>query len=146
MPPFRQAARVSPPLGVRAFPIVKQFRTPDELLAFDDVRLEVISVGGSAVAKASYVPGFRWSRSGTTSPWSARSAGRYAGLVLAGQAALRTAEGGEIELSSGDLFEVPLAAGYDLWVVGDHPCEILYLSGVEDLIAETRHRLQASMA
>ncbi len=141
MPPFRQVARVSPPTGVRAIPVVKRFRAPDELLAFDDGRLEVIGLGGTAVAKASYVPGWRWSRSGTIPAWAPRG-GLHAGLVLTGRAALRTGDGSEIELSSGDLFEAPLDAGYDLWVVGDRPCEILYLSGVDDLIAELRQRLQ----
>lgn len=146
MAPFRQAARVSPPAGVRVFPVIKRFRAPDELLAFDDGRLEVISIDGAPVAKASYVPGWRWSRSGVTPRWPGRSTGPLAGLVLSGQATLRASGGGETDLTTGDLFEAPLAAGYDLWVVGDHPCEILYLSGVEDLIAELRHRLQASPA
>jgi hypothetical protein len=41
-----------------------------------------------------------------------------------------------VDLAAGDFFHTVVANGHDEWVVGQRPCEILYLSGVEGLIKQ----------
>jgi hypothetical protein len=60
------------------------------------------------------------------------------GVVLSGQARVHSLEGSEVDLNPGDFFHTVIAKGHDEWVVGQRPCEILYLIGVEALIRQLR--------
>ncbi len=113
---------------------VKRFEHPDHTLAFEHGRLEAITVGGKVIGKGSYGPGWRWSR---VSP--GRGLPAHAGVVLSGRAKACHSEGHETDLLPGDFFHLTTAT--DVSVVGYRPCEILYVSGVEDLIHEL-HRQQ----
>ena len=125
----RSTARQSPRAAWDGAVVVKRFDTPERVLVFDQGRLELITVGGRAIGKGSYAPGWRWSRcaAGATS-----SRDTHMGVVLSGRVKLQLQDGSEIDLTPGDFFHV--AAEFDEWVVGYRPCEILYLSGVETLI------------
>ena len=117
---------------------VKRFDRPEHLLVFDSGRLEVITVGGQAIGKGSYAPGWRWSRCATSSASMRGGLAETVGVVLSGQARVRLREGDEVDLNPGDFFHTVIAHGHDEWVVGQRPCEILYLSGVETLIRQLR--------
>lgn len=120
--------------------IVKRFDNPERVLVLDKGRLEVITVGGKAIGKGSYAPGWRWSRC-VTVPASAR--GRpleQVGVVLTGRSKVLLPDEGEIDLTPGAFFHI--SGEYDQWVVGYRPCEILYVSGVEDLVRQV-HRGEA---
>lgn len=113
--------------------IVKRFDSPERVLAFEHGRLEVITVGGKAIGKGSYAPGWRWSRGAGAS----RTRGgppEHVGVVLSGRIKVRLHEGEEIDLAPGDFFH--LSDEEDEWVVGYRACEVLYLSGVEALIKQ----------
>ena len=134
MGPERQTAHPSGPTAADATSIVKRFDNPEKVLMFDQGRLELITVGGRAIGKGSYSPGWRWSRC-ATAPAPARSElPEHVGVVLTGRAKVLMREGSEIELLPGDFFHI--TAEEDEWVVGYRPCEILYLSGVEAMIKE----------
>ena len=137
----RQAVHASEERGLHASALVKRFRVPDQLLAFDDGRLDVITIGDEVVAKGSFAPGWRWSRCATAPFSRGGSSGTHAGLVLSGRAGLRTEEGNEVELADGDLFHTSFAAPFDLWTIGNRPCEILYVGGVDALIRRLRGRV-----
>lgn len=134
----RQTGRASNPSAETLALIVKRFDRPEQLLVFDSGRLEVITVGGRAIGKGSYAPGWRWSRCATqTAPLSGGLA-EPVGVVLSGQARFAAPDGEEVDLHPGDLFQTPTTTTWDEWVVGQRPCEILYLSGVEALIRRLR--------
>jgi len=116
---------------------IKRFDRPEHLLVFDSGRLEVITVGGKTIGKGSYAPGWRWSH--CTAPSAAARGGpaETVGVVLSGQARVQS-QGNEVDLNPGDFFHTVIASGHDEWVVGQRPCEILYLSGVEALIRQLR--------
>ncbi len=133
----RQAAHVSGRAAAYATSIVKRFDAPEKALVFEKGRLEVITVGGRAIGKGSYLPGWKWSNC-VASPVPSRSElPEHVGMVLTGRARILLHDGSEIELNSGDFFHI--FAEDDEWVVGYRPCEILYLSGVEELIRQV-HR------
>lgn len=115
---------------------IKRFDRPEQLLVFDSGRLEVITVGGKAIGKGSYAPGWRWSRCSATSAAARRGPAETVGVVLSGQAHVQSHGGNEVDLNPGDFFHTVIAHGHDEWVVGQRPCEILYLSGVEALIRQ----------
>jgi hypothetical protein len=117
---------------------IKRFERPEHLLVFDSGRLEVITVGGQAIGKGSYAPGWRWSRCATSTASMRGGLSETVGVVLSGQARVKLREGDEVDLHPGDFFHTVIASGHDEWVVGQRPCEILYLSGVEALIRQLR--------
>jgi len=119
----------------------RRFHVPDQLLAFDDGRLEIIAIGGGLVAKGSYAPGWRWSRCAAPQLIGTRNAPAHAGLLLSGRAGLRAEAGRSLELQPGDLFQAALTPEFDLWVVGSKPAEVLYLSGVDALVRRLRGRV-----
>ena len=114
--------------------IVKRFDNPEKVLVFDQGRLELITVGGRAIGKGSYSPGWRWSRCAAAPTPVRGGLPEHVGVVLTGRAKVLIHEGTEIDLYPGDFFHI--TAEDDEWVVGYRPCEILYLSGVEALIKE----------
>jgi len=133
----RQAAHVSDRAASDTTSVVKRFDTPEKALVFEKGRLEVITVGGRAIGKGSYLPGWRWSHC-VTAPAAARSElPEQVGVVLTGRAKVLLHDGREIELNPGDFFHI--TAEDDEWVIGYRPCEILYLSGVEAMIRQV-HR------
>ena len=133
----RQAAHVSGRAAADITSIVKRFDAPERALVFEKGRLEVITVGGWAIGKGSYLPGWRWSHCVTALAPARNELPEQVGVVLTGRAKVLLHDGREIELNPGDFFHI--TAEDDEWVVGYRPCEILYLSGVEELIRQV-HR------
>jgi cupin domain len=119
-------------------PVVKRFDRPERLFVFDSGRLEVITVGGQAIGKGSYAPGWRWSRCTAPSLVARGPAPEHVGVVLSGHARVVSPDGAEVDLNPGDFFHAAITTEHDEWVVGQRPCEILYLSGVETLIRQLR--------
>lgn len=109
--------------------IVKRFENPERVLTFERGRLELITVGGSAIGKGSYAPGWRWSTGVTRI-----GVPDHLGVVLSGRVKVRNPGGAETDLVPGDFFSI--SGEEDLWVVGYRTCEILYLSGVEALVQQ----------
>jgi Cupin domain len=118
--------------------VVKRFDRPERLIVFDSGRLEVVTVGGQAVAKGSYAPGWRWSRCAAPQPVGRGPVPEPVGVVLSGHARVVGGDGATVDLNPGDLFHAPVTIEHDEWVVGPRPCEILYLHGVETLIRQLR--------
>jgi len=114
--------------------VIKRFDAPEQVLTFENGRLEVIAVGGRYIGKGSYGAGWRWSvATRSTSPGDRPI--DHVGVVLSGRAKLNSG-GTEFDLTPGDFFHV--TGELDLRVVGARPCEILYISGVEGLLTWLR--------
>lgn len=133
---FSRQSRASGPAAPDVAAIVKRFDRPEQLLVFDSGRLEVITVGGKAIGKGSYAPGWRWSRCARTAAAAWSRPTEQVGVVLSGHARVALHAGNEVDLTVGDFFHTVLTTEHDEWVVGQRPCEILYLSGVEALIRQ----------
>jgi quercetin dioxygenase-like cupin family protein len=110
--------------------ILKRFDLPDEVRRFDKGKFEIVRLAGVTVGKATYEPGWKWSKhvqpvSGTHSCQI-----EHVGLVLAGRAKVLMDDGTELDLTPGDLFHV--APGHDSWVVGDEPYVSLHFLGADE--------------
>ena len=128
----RQLVSSSPRAESETASIVKRFDAPEKVLLLDKGRLELITVGGRAIGKGSYSPGWRWSHAFTASTRPTDGPPEHVGVVLSGRAKVLLAGGREVDITPGDFFHI--ASEYDSWVVGYRPCEVLYLSGVEALV------------
>jgi hypothetical protein len=114
---------------------IRRFDTPDQVLAFDKGRLEVITVGRLPIGKGSYLPGWKLSQVSTVpGRVGDREGGPYVAVLLSGRAKILTDGERESDLTPGDFFCG--TRGHDFWVVGYRPCEILYLAGLEALASQ----------
>ncbi len=113
--------------------------TPVHVLAFERGRVEVMTVGGRAIGRGRYAPGWHWSHHAADGPAQLGTGPRdQVGVVVSGRARVRLPAGELIDLTPGDFFHI--TAEEDAWVVGYRPLTILYLSGVEELVREVRRR------
>jgi quercetin dioxygenase-like cupin family protein len=103
--------------------------SPDETRSFKDGKgkLELINLESGPVGRATFEPGWQWSKhvkpiAGTESCQVA-----HAGYVLSGRMVIRMDDGAEMEIGAGDLMEC--APGHDAWILGDTPCVIIDWAG-----------------
>lgn len=112
--------------------MLRRFDVPDRVVTFDQGRLEVITVDGMVIGRGSFAPGWRWSQA-AQAPVRGEPRPEHVGVLLSGRAKVVIVGAEEIDLTPGDFFHI--ATEFDVWVVGQRPCEILYIKGVEQLLS-----------
>lgn len=106
---------------------------PEDVRTFPLGRFELFSLDGQEVGRAVYAPGWRWSEHVAPLVGTTSCQVEHAGLVTAGQAAVRMDDGTEVTMSAGDLFSIP--AGHDSWVIGDEEYVSLHFLGAQSYAA-----------
>ena len=109
----------------------KSIEEPEEIKSFDGGRLELVWVGGTTVARATFEPGFRWSTSLKRTDGDETCRLNHLGIVTSGRLGVAPDDGEPVELVPGDVFSI--APGHDTWVVGDEPVVILDFTGDDHL-------------
>jgi quercetin dioxygenase-like cupin family protein len=110
--------------------ILKRFDVPDEVREMILGRFEVVHIGGLTIGRATYQPGWRWSKHVGPSVGTERCSVEHVGMVVSGVATAAFADGRVIELRPGDLFYIP-PEPHDSWVVGDKPYVSLHFLGAD---------------
>ena len=108
--------------------MLKRFDVPEEIRRFPRGRLELVSIGGVRIGRATYEPGFRWSEDEGPIAGTSRCYLEHVGLVLQGRATVAFDDGRLWELEPGTLFHIP-AEPHDIWVVGDEAFVSLHFGG-----------------
>jgi hypothetical protein len=112
---------------------IRRFDQPDESRSFEKGTFQLVTVGGMALGRASYEPGWKWSEHLGPTAGTALCEVEHVGIVISGRAAVRMADGTELVMGPGDVFAIP--PGHDSWVVGDEPYVSLHLLGATDYAA-----------
>ena len=110
--------------------ILKRFEEPDETRLFGGGRFDIVRIGGMAIGRATYQPGWKWSVDVGPDVGQRFCTVEHVGLVLAGVATAAFEDGTIVELRAGQLFHIP-ANPHDSWVVGDEPYVSLHFLGAE---------------
>jgi hypothetical protein len=115
---------------------IKRFDDAERSVELVKGLLEVIEIGGMALGRAEYEPGWRWSRdvAGDESGQTLCQAS-HLGIVLAGENKVTMADGSVHMMRPGDVFEI--GPGHDSEVVGDVPYVSIHLKGIEEYIEGT---------
>lgn len=108
--------------------LLKHFDRPDEVRRFELGRFEIVHVGGLTLGRASYEPGWRWSKHVGPAAGARLCDVEHVGMVLSGIATVAFEDGRVVELKPGMLFHVP-AVPHDSWVVGNRPYVSLHFMG-----------------
>jgi quercetin dioxygenase-like cupin family protein len=109
--------------------VLKRFEQPDEVRDMVKGRLELVRLGGLAIGRATYEPGWRWSEHVGPTVGATHCTVEHVGLVLKGVATVAF-EDRVVEMHPGELFYVP-PLPHDSWVVGDEPYVSLHFLGAD---------------
>jgi quercetin dioxygenase-like cupin family protein len=109
--------------------ILKRFGQADETRVFEKGKFELIHAGGMTIGRATYEPGWVWSKHVGAATGAKSCQVEHVGMVIAGRAAVRMDDGTEYVMHAGDVFYV--APGHESWVVGDEPYVSLHFLGAE---------------
>jgi hypothetical protein len=113
--------------------ILKGFDKPDEVRIFDKGRFEIIHIGGLAIGRATYEPGWCWSKDVGPTVGSSLCNVEHVCLVLSGCSAFAIDGKPANECPAGTFFYIPPGPpGHDSWVVGDQTYVSLHFLGTEE--------------
>jgi len=101
----------------------KALDEPDEIREIPKGRIELFTLGGGTVYRASLQPGWRWSESLREAVGTESCPKDHILHVLSGRIHVRMDDGTQDEQGPGELWRVP--PGHDAWVVGDEPAVFL---------------------
>jgi hypothetical protein len=107
--------------GVMGGAVRKSFDRPDETREVPKGLVAGVQLAGSKAAKATFQPGWRWSESLKPVVGGESCQMHHVGYALSGTLHVVTADGDDLEISAGDVYEIQ--PGHDAWVVGDEPYE-----------------------
>ena len=117
--------------------IQMSFDTPEEVRPFEQNsgRLELVNLAGGPVGRATFEPGWQWSKhvkpiAGTDSCQAA-----HMGYVISGRMKVVMDDGQEAEFVPGDFMVCP--PGHDAWIVGDDACVVIDWQGLADYAKRT---------
>jgi len=108
--------------------ILRRFEHPDEVRQFEKGKLELVTIAGQTLGRATYEPGWKWSVHVGPLVGAERCSIEHLGLVLSGHATAAFADGRLEHLTAGTIFYIP-PEPHDSWVVGDEPYVSLHLLG-----------------
>lgn len=97
-------------------PQIRSLDAAGESRALELGRVDLIELGGLAFDRATFEPGWRWSKHAG----SGSCPERHLGYMVSGRMRFRLDVGAEVEASASDVYLIP--PGHDSWVVGEEPC------------------------
>ena len=102
---------------------------PDETRKFDKGKIEIATVGGSAIGRFTLEPGWKWSTSVKPLVKTDSCQQQHTGYIISGRMKVKMNDGTETEAGPGDVLSVP--PGHDAWIVGNEPCVGIDFTGAK---------------
>ena len=110
--------------------VLKSFEKPDESTHFEKGKFELINIGGLTIGRATYEPGWKWSKHVNPLAGTEFCDVEHVGMVLSCNATVAFQDGRIVELTPGYLFYI-LPEPHDSWVIGDEPYVSLHFIGAD---------------
>ena len=112
--------------------IRKSLDSPEETRPFEDDmgKLELVNVPSGAVGRATFQPGWKWSKHVKPIAKTDSCQAAHMGYVISGRMRIVMDDGEDMEFGPGDLMICP--PGHDAWILGDEPCVVIDWTGVAD--------------
>jgi len=108
--------------------------TPDSKRSFAHGDMQLVTLAGTTIVRATFGPGWRWStdvkpEAGTDSCQVAHNS-----YVISGRFAVRMDDGAQAEFGPGDAAVV--SPGHEAWVVGDEACILIDIAPAASATAD----------
>ena len=110
----------------------KSLDSPDEKIAFEKEKIEIVKLGRFSIARVTLEPGWSWDKYAKSRANTKSCEVAHTSLILSGRARTVFDDGTVIESGPGDVAFVP--PGHNKWVLGDEPCVILDFEGIEQYV------------
>ena len=107
---------------------LKSFETPDEVRTFPQGRLELVTVAGMVIGRATFEPGWRWRTSVQPLAQTHSCEAPHFQYHVSGTLKVVMDDGTELECKPGDVSLLP--SGHDAWVVGNENVVIVDFQGM----------------
>jgi len=98
--------------------ILKSFSKPDEVREFAKGKLELVTINGVTIGKATFQPGWKWCEA------------PHFKYHVSGVLQVKMDDGTVFECKAGDVSMLP--SGHDAWVVGNEPAVVVDFHGMVD--------------
>ena len=113
----------------------KNLSAPDETRSFENGKMELVNIGGGAVGRATFEPGWRWSNDVKPIAGTDLCEAPHFMYQISGVMHIQMQDGTEFEMKPGDVAVVP--PGHDAWVVGNEPVVVIDWSGAANYAKTT---------
>ena len=95
----------------------KSLETPDQVRKVGEGSFDVVALDETMVARVRFPHGWRWSVHAKPLILTPSCQVRHLGVCLTGTMHVACDDGGEMDITAGDAYEIP--PGHDAWVVSD---------------------------
>jgi hypothetical protein len=109
---------------------VKSLNAPEEVRKFDKGKVELVNIGGAAIGRAVFEPGWKWSTSVKPLVNTTSCEAPHFQYHVSGTLRVIMDDGTEKDLRAGDVSLLP--SGHDAWVVGNEPVVVVDFQGMVD--------------
>ena len=109
---------------------LKSFSKPDEVREFPLGSLELVTIGGVTVGRATLKPGWRWSTAVKPIAKTLSCEAPHFQYHVSGTLRVVMDDGKEFDCRAGDVSLLP--SGHDAWVVGNEPVVLVDFQGMVD--------------
>jgi hypothetical protein len=109
---------------------LKSFGKPDEVREFPKGRVEIVTIGGATIGRATFQPGWKWSTSVQPLAKTKSCEAPHYQYHVSGKLMVKMDDGTVLECNPGDVSLLP--QGHDAWVVGDEPAVVVDFQGMID--------------
>lgn len=108
----------------------KNFAKPDEVRTFPKGKLELLTIGGATIGRATLEPGWRWSTSVQPIANTDSCEAPHFQYHVSGTLHVLMDDGTEFDCKPGDISLLP--SGHDAWVVGNEKVVIVDFQGMKE--------------
>ncbi len=110
----------------------KSLDEPEETRPFEGGmgKLELVNPDGGAVGRATFEPGWQWSKHVKPIAKTESCQAPHVGYFISGKMHVVMDDGEEMDFGPGDLMVCP--PGHDAWIVGDETCVVIDWQGFAD--------------
>ena len=106
----------------------KSLNSPDEVRKFEKGKLELVTIAGATIGRATFEPGWKWSTCVKPIAKTNSCQAAHYGYQISGTMTTRMDDGTEKTSHAGDVLIIP--TGHDAWVVGNEPVVFIDFQGM----------------
>lgn len=108
----------------------KSFNKPEEVRTFTLGKLELVTLNGAKLGRATFQPGWRWSTSLKESSGTKSCEAPHYQYHVSGTLRILMDDGTTFDCKAGDVSSLPM--GHDAWVIGKEPVVVVDFQGMVD--------------